>query len=192
MCLIGCKPDGRHIEQHDIFFGIAADPAALISQMETFWPDGGKLHLDAWRKVTRVGTVAVTVLPRSAGNGATGQPPEQSAISSARHLFFINMGGYQPEVFEEYHHKLLSVQADRSGAITAAKQSDFYKQATQSHIDDQYGVDIDDLYNVEDILPEALKQHYYLGFTDIRTDQLDSYPEDKWIIGYTKLSQLLK
>ncbi|SDZ81056.1 protein of unknown function [Arachidicoccus rhizosphaerae] len=191
MCLIGCKPEGRHIEQHDIFFGIAADAEGLTRQMEAFWPEGGKLHLDAWRRVTRVGDVAVTVEPRTLSPDKGGKANEPQA-ADLRQLYFINMGGYQPAVFEEYHYKLLTVQKDKPGAIRAAKQSEFYKQAAGSHIDDQYGVDIDDLYNVEDILAPELKEKFYLSFQDLPKEQQEGDLQDDWHIGYTKLSQLQK
>ncbi|MEZ4787008.1 MAG: hypothetical protein R2790_03795 [Flavobacterium haoranii] len=32
-------------------------------------------------------------------------------------LFFINLGGYQPKQFEEFHHKLLIVAISKSDAI---------------------------------------------------------------------------
>jgi len=180
MCLIGCKPEGRHIEQHDIFFGIASSADELIRQMEDFWPDGGRLHLDAWRKVTKVEGMKVEVMERESADSP-------SADSSAHHLYFINLGGYQPATFEEFHHKMITVQPDKTGAIRAAKASDFYMEANGSHIDDQYGVDIDDLYDVEDILPAGLKEKYYLRFVPSPGGE-----EDSSVIGYTKLAQLPK
>lgn len=50
MVLIGCKPEGRHTEQHDIFFGIGSELRDLIPDMLAFWPEAnGKLHIDGWR-----------------------------------------------------------------------------------------------------------------------------------------------
>lgn len=187
MCLIGCKPEGRHIEQHDIFFGIAASAPELIRQMEQFWPDGGRLHLDAWRKVTRVDGFKVEVMERPDMIS-----DNQDTISNAgsapgsNHLYFINLGGYQPDSFEEWHHKLITVQSGKAGAIEAAKASVFYKNAAGSHVDDQYGVDIDDLYNVEDILSADLKKKYFLHFRLAGEGE----EEDHWQIGYTKLTKL--
>lgn len=191
MCLIGCKPAGRHIEQHDIFFGIAATATELIRQMEAFWPDGGRLHLDAWRRVSCVGGVEVQVRQKSA-EGLNAQKWKASSKESDRKLYFINLGGYQEGKFEEYHHKLITVQPGKAAAIKAAKQEGFFIQAAGSHVDDQYGVDIDDLYNVEDILPEALKAEYCLIFKDIPEQEALNNQEDTWQIGYTKLSQLEK
>lgn len=180
MCLIGCKPEGRHIEQHDIFFGIAGTAAELVGQMEAFWPDGGRLHLDAWRKVSCVNGIRVEVRERSGSMPGGRRPPGYQ-------LYFINLGGYQARTFEELHYKLITVQPDKAGAIQAAKASGFYQKANGSHVDDQYGVDIDDLYNVEDILPVALKNKYALWFSELPQS---GEREDDWRIGYTKMEHL--
>jgi hypothetical protein len=44
MVLIGCKPEGRHTEQHDIFFGIAQTLADLVPQLKSFWPGKNSQH----------------------------------------------------------------------------------------------------------------------------------------------------
>ena len=63
MVLIGCKPEGRHTEQHDIFFGIAQTLADLVPQLKSFWPGKHKLHIDAWREVTTVGQFNIRIVP---------------------------------------------------------------------------------------------------------------------------------
>lgn len=181
MCLVGCKPMGRHIEQHDIFFTIASERHELEKQLCAFWPDGGRLHLDGWRKVSRVGTVAVKAVKRVG---------DVTFTTTAQALFFINLGGYQPGQFEELHHKLLTVQSSKAAATSAAKQSAFYRSSKGSHIDDQYGVDIDDIYNVEDILPFEVRRSYRLVFERLEDDHAGLLPEDPLHIGYTKFSQL--
>ena len=55
MVLIGCKPEGRHTEQHDIFFGVATSMKELLPQIIAFWPEAkGDLHIDGWREVNQV------------------------------------------------------------------------------------------------------------------------------------------
>jgi hypothetical protein len=54
MILLGCKPKGRHTEQHDIFFTIGKSIKDIIPHIESFWKDGGTIHIDAWREVTEV------------------------------------------------------------------------------------------------------------------------------------------
>lgn len=174
MLLLGCKPEGRHTEQHDVFFAIGDSLKSLIPDMQLFWPEAkDKIHIDAWREVTQVNGFAVKVINR---NDMHDLPAEK--------LFFLNLGGYHSGEFEEYHYKLLSVNTQRAEAVAQAKDSLFYHQKYSAHIDDKYGVDVDDAYDVEDILPAYLKEKYALQITPRNGD------EDVLNIGYYKLSAL--
>lgn len=177
MLMLGCKPPDRHVEQHDVFFGIAPTLRDLVPQIETFWPEPVKIHIDAWREVNTVDGYAVKIVARN-------EPIEQS-----NKLFFINLGGYQPNKFEEQHYVVLTVQNDFASASKNAKETYFFKHnhfdGANSHIDDKYGVDVDDIYNVEDILSAEQKAAYQIQFTpDVML------PEDKINLGYFKLSNL--
>src|SRR5579863_166215 len=74
-------------------------------------------------------------------------------------LFFINLGGYQENKFEEQHYNLLTVKVNRSAAFQEAKQTIFFRYnhftGAESHIDDKYGIDVDDLYEIEEMLSPA-------------------------------------
>jgi len=163
MVIVGCTPPGRFTEQHDVFFGIGTSMKHLIPDMKAFWPEAkGKIHVDAWREVTNVNGHAISVIPL---NGIT-----EANDNKALDLFFLNLGGYKPGEFEEYHYKMLSVAADTAAAIKEAKQTAFYKhtgfKGATSHIDDKYGIDIDDIHPVKDILSEACKQQYRLFISE--------------------------
>jgi hypothetical protein len=177
MLMLGCKPPGRHTEQHDIFFGIAPSLRDLIPEIEAFWPEPAKIHIDAWREVNTVDGYAVKVVPN-----------DDTALQSSK-LFFINLGGYQPNKFEEQHYIVLTVQDDFASAAKNAKETLFFKHnhfdKASSHIDDKYGVDVDDIYNVEDILSPTQKENYRIELT-----QTDGLPEDEINLGYFKLSSL--
>jgi hypothetical protein len=176
--LLGCKPNGRHTEQHDVFFGVGESLKDLIPQIENFWPDAGKIHLDSWREVTVVDTYAIKVIPK------------EDATNNAHKLFFLNLGGYKPCDLEEYHYKLLTVAADKTEAIAKAKQTAFYLHngfsGAPSHIDDKYGVDVDDVYEIEDILPATIKTQYAIEIEEVAIP----LTEDQLHIGYVKLSSL--
>lgn len=180
MLLLGCKPSGRHTEQHDIFFGIGQSLKDLIPQMEAFWPEAGKIHLDAWRPVTRVGDYKVVVVSK--------QTPAAEEERQGRQLYFLNLGGYKPGCFDEFHYKVLTIEPDSGSAIQTAKMTTFFRHELSPHIDDKYGIDVDDIYNVEEILPPDLKENYRLAF--FKPDAAVA-AEDEWNIGYTKLSNLL-
>ena len=88
-------------------------------------------------------------------------------------LFFINLGGYKENEFEEYHYKILTVAENLSTASKKAKATTFYKhygfRGATSHIDDKYGIDVDDIYNVADILSEHYTENYSLKITKVET-----------------------
>jgi Domain of Unknown Function (DUF1543) len=178
MLLLGCKPKGRNTEQHDVFFGIAPTLKDLLPAIYQSWPEAeGNLHIDAWRRITAVDGCIVSIKPRDAA-------PMQDI-----RLFFINLGGYKQDEFEEYHYKMLVAAPNKGVAIQKAKQTAFYKhtgfKGAESHVDDKYGVDVDDLYEISEILPESMKQAYSIVLT-----QSDSIPEDDMQLGYLKTDKL--
>lgn len=175
MILMGCKPFGRHTEQHDIFFGIADNLKELVPAMRKFWPEAkGKIHLDAYRIVNYVDGYKVEVVPRS----------ETKSISQQQ-LFFINLGGYQEGIFEELHYKMLLVAADKDLAVKNAKKSSFFKNYITPHIDDKYGVDVDDIFNIEEALPSEQKEKYQL-----RLIPSVEHDEDDIMLGYIPIYKL--
>lgn len=179
MVLLGCTPKGRLTEQHDIFFGIGTSIQDLVPDMYTFWPDGGQLHVDSWREVTHVNGHTISIEPKS------------EAKAQDKHLFFINLGGYKPGEFEEYHYKTLIVADSMANAVKESKKTAFYKHAgfkgAASHIDDKYGIDVDDMFKVHDILAPHLKEQY-----SIRISPSGDAAEDELHIGYLKLAKFRK
>jgi hypothetical protein len=178
MLLLGCKPPGRHVEQHDVFFGIAGSLDDLIPEIKAFWPETDKIHIDAWREVNTVDGFQVRVIPKMTGNALT---------EKKNKLFFINLGGYLENRFEEQHYILLTVKEDRGAAFKEAKTTLFFNHnrfdGANSHIDDKYGIDVDDLYQVEDILSPSQKEKYKLEL--IPTYGLK---EDHINLGYFKIT----
>ena len=176
MLLIGCTPPGRNIEQHDVFFGIGETINELIPAVVAFWPGHNRLHLDAWREVTTVNGCNVEIIPNN------GTRP-----SSPIRLFFINLGGYKQNEFEEFHYKMIVAAGDKGEAINESKRTAFFRhtgfQGAAAHIDDKYGIDVDDVYEIMDILDKETRERYSLMVTPG-----DSTLEDEIHIGYFKLS----
>ena len=175
MTILGCRPPGRLTEQHDIFFGIGNTLSDLIPQINAFWPEvKGKFHLDSWREVTKVGEFEIRVVEKS-------NNPKPLA------LFFLNLGGYLPNEMEEFHYKKLVVAPSLAAAQHEIKKTDFYKNydfaGAASHIDDKYGLDIDESYNVSDLLRAADKLCYEIQITYAPKD----LPEDELHIGYVPI-----
>ncbi|MCC8424770.1 DUF1543 domain-containing protein [Mucilaginibacter sp. UR6-11] len=182
MLLLGSKAPGRHTEQHDFFFGIAASLKELVPAIKVFWRGAvGNLHIDGWREVNTVDGYNIKVILK-----------EGAATPSPDKLFFINLGGYIAGRLEEQHYVILSVKPDRTQAIQNAKKAAFFKTNTittvkgaNAHIDDKYGLDVDDIYKIEEMLPPAQKAQYHLEITpgcDL--------PEDEVHLGYFRLDRL--
>ena len=179
MIMLGCRPKGRFTEQHDVFFGIANSLKDLIPEMKAFWPEAkGIMHVDVWREITLVNNYTIEVVSKS----------ETSSQDSK--LFFINLGGYKENEFEEYHYKMLAVAKTLGEATKKSRETTFYKHfgfaGAISHIDDKYGVDIDDVYDVKEILNERYKNNYSLRISKSETP----LNEDQLHIGYLKLDKI--
>ena len=182
MVIIGCKPPGRFTEQHDVFFGIGNSLRALAPQMIASWKEAQeRIHIDAWREISTVEEHTVHI---------TEKQDTDDAAEKTR-LFFINLGGYKENEFEEYHYKIVTAAKDKGEAIRKSKQTAFYKhcgfKGAESHIDDKYGIDVDDLYQIEDVLPAAVKDKYTISLAVV-----DNAAPDELHIGYLTIDKLLQ
>jgi len=183
MLLLGCKPPGRHTEQHDVFFGIANNLNELIPEINAFWPEATVIHIDVWREVTTVNGFQISILPKGEQTDDTNTPDNK--------LFFVNLGGYLENKFEEQHYFVLTVKPDKAQAFKEAKETLFYKhnhiKGASSHIDDKYGVDVDDLYEIDEVLSPTQKEKYRIKILPASVIK-----EDELHIGYLQLNRLVK
>jgi len=179
MILTGCRPQGRFTEQHDIFFGIGEHLTNLIPAIKASWANG-TVHIDAWRQVTHANGYSVNIVPRS-------EAPRTGGLR----LFFINLGGYKPGEFDEFHYKMVIAAEDKGKAIQLAKASAFYKHfnfpGAASHIDDKYGIDVDDIHDIEDILPAETRSQYA-----IVVSPAGDAADDAMHLGYLNLAKAAK
>jgi hypothetical protein len=182
MLLIGASPKSRLTEQHDIFFSIGKELKDLVPAIEAFWPEAKpKIHIDAWREVRNVNGYRVTVLEKD--------PNETASHTDNHRLFFMNLGGYKKDEFDEFHYRMIIAAADKGEAVRLAKESAFYKhvgfKGATSHIDDRYGVDVDDFYEIKDILPRNITARF-----SIQLSPDAELPPDEINLGYFKLDKL--
>ena len=147
--------------------------------MISFWKEA-EGRIDAWRQVSVVDDYAVAINTKV----------YMEAVSENKKLFFINLGGYKENEFEEYHYKIITAATDKGEAIRKSKQTAFYKhvgfKGAESHIDDKYGIDVDDLHAIEDILPGEIKDKYSITLLQSNNDP------DELHIGYLKIEKLLQ
>ncbi len=180
MVLLGCKPTGRNTEQHDVYFGIGENIKELVPEIVESWPEAnGKIHLDAWRRIAQCDGYDIEVILKD----------EMKVPKPETKLFFINLGGYKPDEFEEFHYKMIIAATDKGLAIQQAKLTAFYRHTgyagATSHVDDKYGIDVDDIYDITDILPLRVKDKYTILLKPANVIKADSIQ-----LGYMKLDKL--
>ncbi len=171
--ILGATPKGRNIEQHDVFFGIAEQFEDLISEMKAFWSNA-KIHIDCYQEVKYADGYEVKIL-------------EKTAKKTDNKLFFINLGGYKQGFFEEFHEQHLMVGTSMGEVIKKVKQTEFYKtmgfEGAVSHVDDKHGVDIDDIYEISDLLSKETKEKYSIILEKSDAENQENYMK----IGYLKV-----
>lgn len=187
MLKIGARPQGRLIEQHDVMFVIANSLSETVATVNQRWPEvKNAWHLDAWRDVKRVGDYKIAL------------SNDKVLAKVEKQLYFVNLGGYLPNQFEEFHYKTLVVAESLSKATAQVKKSAFYHDYTfdnidtarsgvaTSHVDDKHKLDMDDIHCVTDLLP----QNIALIVQPLTEDEKVQLPEDALHIGYLNLKQI--
>ena len=191
MLKIGARPQGRLIEQHDVMFVVANSLRETIPMVNQLWPEiNNKWHLDAWREVQRVGNYKITLVENA-------QLTDGFDETSPK-LYFVNLGGYLPNQFEEFHYKTLVIANTVGKATAQVKKSDFYRDYTfdnanpalsgiaTSHVDDKHQLDVDDIHVVDALLPDG----WGLKIEALDEHQQSTLQEDALHIGYISLKAL--
>ena len=208
--LLGCKPKGRNVEQHDVFFGVAQKLDDLSDSIKEFWYktildelgssakkqapdlDEEKLKQDLLTSLSRRDKVHIdawTKVEYADGYKVKIQPKSEPMSESEQKLYFINLGGYKESEFEEYHQKLFVVAPAVSEAIGKIIDNDFMKAyspeslglAGSAHLDDQYKID----FEADDIVcvSEAIGDDYVLTL-----EKVESNPANEMVVGYTHIN----
>lgn len=211
MLKIGARPKGRLIEQDDVMFVIANSLSETIESVNQHWPAvKNNWHLDAWREVKRVGDYQILLSKESlskdglskdnalADNILADDRVDNKLDSQGKQLYFVNLGGYLPGQFEEFHYKTLVV-AETLGKVTAqVKKTAFYQDYTfdnidtaksgvaTSHVDDKHQLDLDDIHCVADLLPNDVA----LTIQPLTEPEKNQLPDDALHIGYLSLKQI--
>ena len=211
MLKIGARPQGRLIEQHDVMFVIANSLSETIESVNQHWPAvKNNWHLDAWREVKRVGNYQILLSTDSlskdglskdnalADNIFADDRVDNKLDSQGKQLYFVNLGGYLPGQFEEFHYKTLVVAETLGKATAQVKKTAFYQDYTfdnvdtaksgvaTSHVDDKHQLDLDDIHCVADLLPNDVA----LTIQPLTEPEKNQLPDDALHIGYLSLKQI--
>ncbi len=123
----GTHPKAR-IELHDVAFAVGDSLQATYPQLRAQWfgePRG--LHVDSWMEVDGI-------------EGWQVRFSDAPAPVGSPRLFFINLGGYERDVFGEAHKYLLVV-ADDAGEAKAKGKAQADARWLLPHKDALYDVD---------------------------------------------------
>ena len=206
MLKIGARPQGRLIEQHDVMFVIANSLSETIESVNQHWPAvKNNWHLDAWREVKRVGDYQILLSKNSFSEDGLSKDKaladdrvDNKLDSQDKQLYFVNLGGYLPGQFEEFHYKTLVVAETLGKATAQVKKTAFYQDYTfdnvdtaksgvaTSHVDDKHQLDLDDIHCVADLLPNDVA----LTIQPLTEHEKNQLPDDALHIGYLSLKQI--
>jgi hypothetical protein len=107
--IVGGEVEGCHVELHDTRF-VAGERIedcyeALKAQ---WWGTPESLHLDAWGPLEWADGYRVEIVGKAV------------ELDDVQRLWHLNLGGYDPALFEELHRNLFMVAPDWRGAKTRA------------------------------------------------------------------------
>ena len=110
MVMVGGHTPTSNLEVHDMRF-VAAD--SIEDTFETlqseWWGDPDTLHLDVWSKISCIDGYDVSL--------------KTEPYAGEQKLFFVNLGGYDPDHFDELHKNILLVAKSGAYAKHLAKES---------------------------------------------------------------------
>jgi hypothetical protein len=108
MVYVGGGFRNANTELHDVRFSIGETIESCYDDLRRqWWGDPRSLHLDAWGAVEQADGFDVAL-------------SRDRADDSALRLFFVNLGDYLANRFEELHRNVLIVAADPAAAKTRA------------------------------------------------------------------------
>ena len=107
---IGGNHPRANIELHDLRFVTGEGIMETVAQLRAgWWGTPASLHIDAYAELTHVDGRRIEVVL-----GPAPAAPEAS-------LWFVNVGGYTPDLFGEQHHYLFMVGATKAEIWTRAR-----------------------------------------------------------------------
>ena len=142
---IGGTHEKALIELHDIRFMIAEKIEDTYDALrKSWWGIPKSLHIDSWGIIESVDNYDIII-------------SDQEPTDSEHNLFFINLGGYDPQKFTELHKNIFVIGKDSGQAKLKAKKQ--IQHWMLPHKD--YLYEIDNILNVADNLTNS-KWHIHL------------------------------
>ena len=183
LVVVGGRSPKANIELHDVRWVIGSKIEDTFDQLRNDWfgSDNG-LHIDSYKKIDSIDGYKINLI-----NKESREP--QNKISkkgrmSNKKLWFVNIGGYDPNSMQEKHEFGLVVASSFSEAKNKAK-SNWLIDCKKKHKDDIYVVE--DFTDVDDC--EVIKN---IGNWEIELIWNDNHVEEKNIpdwFGYMRIDK---
>ena len=140
MVYLGGRVGTSHIELHDIRFVIGHSIEETYPTLRQEWfGDLAGLHIDSYMEIQNVDGYKVEL--------------QHSPSSQAERLFFVNIGGYNPDTMLEQH---------QVGLFVANSPAEAKKRAKETLLFDVINQHKDDLHAVDDCFSLGQRDQYYL------------------------------
>ena len=139
MVLVGGHTPTSNLEVHDMRFVTGNTLQDTYETLQSEWwgaPD--TLHIDGWARITQIDGFDISLSPEKYGG--------------AEKLYFINLGGYVPDLFDEVHKNILVV--EKSLPLARQKAKNAVADWKQPHKDTEF--------EIEKILPLAKVDGYHI------------------------------
>ena len=140
---IGGMAEGSLIELHDVrIFAAEKMENAYDAIRKSWWGTPQSLHLDCWGELTSADGHNISLKK---------EPP-----ASEDRLWFVNLGGYDPEDFNELHKNIFVVAPTESKAKVRALKTILHWKSHHK----------DELFDIESITNDLNGWHIHLEKTD--------------------------
>lgn len=140
---LGGSAPGCRIELHDVAFSVGETIEDCYDHIKQQWFGNSRgLHIDAYTALTYADQHTILIQRKD-----TIDPGEQQQ----KHLYFVNLGGYQRHLFTEVHKTGFYIADTPDEAKKRAKQELGHALDTL-HTDNL--LDIDDCINISEALPD--------------------------------------
>ena len=176
--LLGGRPFGATIEQHNVFWGVAHELEDLYGAIKRSWLAAPKVHIDAYMCIEQVNDYDVVICEKNEVTNLVG-------IETEKNLFFVNVGFYKKDVMGEYHGGGLIIASDKEEVKTI-----FINDIKLDHIED-ISIHIDDCHllstDIDVEIPnnsESNQKEFTVCLKKVRSGS-DVYP--KVVVGYHKI-----
>lgn len=134
LVVLGGRVAGAHIELHDVRFVAGATLESTLPALRREWFGRRRgLHIDSYMAVRQVGSFTVEL--------------RRETFGGAERLWFVNVGGYRPDLLAEEHAFGLVVAPTAAGAKRQAL-GEWLPQHRSRHKDDLHALEA-----VDDCLP---------------------------------------